>query len=147
MALWSIMAAPLIMSVDLRTIASEHKEILQNKNLIKINQDNLGVMGKQFAKRNGIELWSKVLSNDRTAFVFLNPKPYGTPQAINISLKDLGLIRYETYNFYESFSGNFIGQHKYNENFNASVNPSGSVFCFWVEPAKKYEKLQQKNLD
>ena len=43
MGLWCIMAAPLIMSNDLRNIRPEFKQILQNKEAIKINQDPLGV--------------------------------------------------------------------------------------------------------
>ena len=43
MALWAIMSAPMIMSVDLRTIKPWFKEILQNENLIGINQDKLGI--------------------------------------------------------------------------------------------------------
>lgn len=46
MAIWSIMAAPLLMSVDLRTIKAEYKEILLNTDAIAINQDSLGIMGK-----------------------------------------------------------------------------------------------------
>lgn len=42
MALWAILSAPMIMSVDLRTMKPWFKEILQNKNLIGINQDKLG---------------------------------------------------------------------------------------------------------
>ena len=138
MALWSVMAAPLIMSNDLRKIKPWFKEILQNKNLIAINQDKLGIMGKQFAnKYNGVEIWSKLLSNDFTAFVFFNPLPYGTPSNVKISLKELGLIRYPAYNFYESFSGNLIGQYKNTDVFNVTVDPSGSVFAFWSEPAQK----------
>ncbi len=47
MALWSIMAAPLILSVDLRTISDWARDIILNKNLIAINQDPLGNMGKR----------------------------------------------------------------------------------------------------
>ena len=42
MALWAMMSAPLLMSVDLRTMKPEFKGILQNKNLVGINQDKLG---------------------------------------------------------------------------------------------------------
>ena len=52
MAMWSIMAAPLILSVDLRTISDWAKEILLNKNLIAINQDPLGAMGRRILKVN-----------------------------------------------------------------------------------------------
>ena len=50
MALWSVMAAPLIMSVDLRTIPDWARDILLNKNLIAINQDPLGAMGRRILK-------------------------------------------------------------------------------------------------
>ena len=39
MALWAIMASPLLMSVDLRTIRPEYKAILQNSEIIAVNQD------------------------------------------------------------------------------------------------------------
>jgi alpha-N-acetylgalactosaminidase len=52
MALWSIMAAPLILSVDLRTIPDWAREIILNKNLIAINQDPLGIMGRRILKVN-----------------------------------------------------------------------------------------------
>jgi alpha-N-acetylgalactosaminidase len=47
MAIWSIMAAPLILSVDLRTISDWARAIILNENLIAINQDPLGIMGKR----------------------------------------------------------------------------------------------------
>lgn len=50
MALWSIMAAPLILSVDLKTISDWARDIILNKNLISINQDPLGAMGRRILK-------------------------------------------------------------------------------------------------
>ena len=38
MGMWAMLAAPLIMSADLRTIRPEFRQILVNRNLIKINQ-------------------------------------------------------------------------------------------------------------
>jgi len=43
--LWSIFAAPLMISADLRTIAGESKRILLNKDVIAVNQDKMGRMG------------------------------------------------------------------------------------------------------
>lgn len=45
MAIWAVMAAPLIMSVDLRTINPQYRDILVNKEVIAINQDKLGIQG------------------------------------------------------------------------------------------------------
>ena len=43
MAMWAIFAAPLLMSVDLRTIKQDYKAILKNKKIIAVNQDLLGI--------------------------------------------------------------------------------------------------------
>lgn len=140
MALWAMMSAPLLMSVDLRTMKPEFKGILQNKNLVGINQDKLGVFGKRIKTLNKIQVWSKPLSNDRSVFVFLNPQPYGTPNKFEISLSELGLVNSEKYNFYEMFSGNSTGQYGYKDTFKGQVNPSGSVYGFWAEPVNKKQK-------
>ena len=47
MALWSIMASPMIVSADLRKMRASSKAILQNKHVIAINQDPLGVQGRR----------------------------------------------------------------------------------------------------
>lgn len=47
MALWAILAAPLLMSTDLATVQAHQREILQNKRIIKINQDPLGIQGRR----------------------------------------------------------------------------------------------------
>ncbi len=107
-----------------------------NDNLLAINQDKLGIMGKQFLVRENVYMWSKPLTNDRTAFVFMYPLPYGTPANVKVTLNEIGLIRYASYNFYESFSGKLIGTFKYDESFTCTVNPSGSVFAFWAQPVK-----------
>lgn len=50
MSLWAIMAAPLFMSNDLRTIRSGARSILQNKMAISINQDAMGIQGRRIVK-------------------------------------------------------------------------------------------------
>lgn len=50
MALWAIMAAPLLMSNDLRNICPKAKELLQNKYIIAINQDPQGKQGYRTLK-------------------------------------------------------------------------------------------------
>lgn len=46
MAMWSMMASPLLIATDLRTITADMKSLIQNKYLIAINQDPLGIQGK-----------------------------------------------------------------------------------------------------
>lgn len=47
MAVWSVLAAPLILSADLRNMKEEFKSILQNKAIIEVNQDILGIQGRR----------------------------------------------------------------------------------------------------
>ena len=48
--MWAIFAAPLLMSVDLRTIKPDYKAILQNRHIISVNQDRLGIQGRRIYK-------------------------------------------------------------------------------------------------
>lgn len=52
MALWAVLAAPLIMSNDLRTIRPEFIDILNNANVIQINQDPIGHQGRRVYHNN-----------------------------------------------------------------------------------------------
>merc|ERR1711971_773993 len=45
MSIWSIMAAPLIMSNDFRTVTAEYKELLLNAEVIAVDQDPKGLSG------------------------------------------------------------------------------------------------------
>lgn len=47
MAIWAILAAPLLMSTALRDVKPEYKDILQNKAILAINQDELGIQGRR----------------------------------------------------------------------------------------------------
>ncbi len=47
MAMFSMLASPLMMSNDLRSVPPESKQILLNRGVIAINQDPLGVQAKR----------------------------------------------------------------------------------------------------
>ena len=66
MAIWSIMASPLIMSTDLRRLRPSSRAILTNTRLIAVNQDPLGHQGTVI----------------KTVSIFHNP-PYSTLQRIH----------------------------------------------------------------
>lgn len=59
MAIWAILAAPLLMSVDLRTMRPEYKAILQNRGVIAVDQDPLGIQGRRIYK---VKIWKKLFS-------------------------------------------------------------------------------------
>lgn len=47
MAIWALWSAPLLMSNDLRQIGTQYKAILQNRDIIAVNQDKLGILGQR----------------------------------------------------------------------------------------------------
>lgn len=76
MSIWSIMAAPLIMGNDLRTISAEQKAILLNKEVIAVDQDPMGKSGKRISQGQG-EVWARPLANNKVAVVLYNPTSGG----------------------------------------------------------------------
>ena len=54
MAMFAMLASPLLMSSDLRSIPAESKAILLNKGIIAINQDPLGVQAKRIIQVRNI---------------------------------------------------------------------------------------------
>ena len=52
MAVWCMLSAPLLMSVDLRSISAESTALLQNRRAIAVNQDPLGIQGRRVNKVN-----------------------------------------------------------------------------------------------
>lgn len=59
MSIWSILAAPLLMSNDLRKMTQTQKNILLNRDVIAIDQDELGILGKKVQEKNKVEVWLK----------------------------------------------------------------------------------------
>uniref|UniRef100_A0A8D0HF39 Alpha-galactosidase n=1 Tax=Sphenodon punctatus TaxID=8508 RepID=A0A8D0HF39_SPHPU len=85
MALWAMMAAPLLMSNDLRQITPQAKALLQNKAVIAINQDPIGKQGYRITKDNNFELWERPLSDGAYAIAVLNRQEIGGPQSFAFS--------------------------------------------------------------
>ena len=81
MALWCLIAGPLLISTDLQTISNESLAVLKSPELIAVHQDPAGVQGVRVspAAPDGVEVWAKPLASGAVAAVFLNRSP--EPQA------------------------------------------------------------------
>ncbi|XP_077001901.1 alpha-galactosidase A isoform X1 [Tamandua tetradactyla] len=90
MVLWAIMAAPLLMSNDLRNISPQAKALLQNKDVIVINQDPLGKQGYRLRKEDNFEVWERPLSGLAWAVAVVNLQEIGGPRYHSISIAALG---------------------------------------------------------
>jgi alpha-galactosidase len=69
---WALLAAPLIAGNDVRSMATDIKEILTNSEVIAVNQDKLGREGHRVAKNGDLEVWSKALSDGSRAVILFN---------------------------------------------------------------------------
>ena len=89
MTMWSIMAAPIMISSDVRNMSNETKELYLNKDMIAINQDSLGVQGHRISDKNGKQVWTKPLKNGDIAVALLNNN--GSTQTVECDFKDIGV--------------------------------------------------------
>ena len=89
MTLWAMLAGPLFLGNDLRSMTPETKGILLNHQIIAIDQDALGVQGKRVRKGEDVETWTKPLADGSTAVAIFNRGDSGT--AIPVQWSKLGL--------------------------------------------------------
>lgn len=127
MAMWTMFAAPLIMSVDLRTMPIESKAILLNKRMIAVSQDKLVRAGQlKFKEGSSLYTWVRPISPlGSAAIVFLNLADGGGPSKMNTTLFKLGLTNESGYDLTEVFDGINYGIYKPMDSFAFFVNPSG----------------------
>uniref|UniRef100_A0A674EAC9 Alpha-galactosidase n=1 Tax=Salmo trutta TaxID=8032 RepID=A0A674EAC9_SALTR len=129
MALWAIMAAPLIMSNNLRTLSSEARAILQNGAAIAINQDPMGVQGRRLLQeRSHIEVYWRPLSQSASALVFLSRRQ-DMPYRYHTSLAKLNYTA-GSYEAYDVFTGKTLSGLSATTEFTVSINPSGVVMWY-----------------
>jgi hypothetical protein len=125
--LWAIMAAPLYISADVRTMRKESLDILKNKKVIDINQDPLGRQGWVIdVKPEGelepkeIRVWMRLLmpkdGHDRVAVLFESLREEGNVKDYDFNLKMIG---------WEDFS-NWSADDCYSDT--AGIERSGSTF-------------------
>jgi hypothetical protein len=140
-SLWSIFAAPLLMSNDLRKISSSVKSLLQNPDIIAINQDEMGIQGKCVSGDvpNGQSVWMRPLSGGNTAVALLNGATGvpSTPANITVSFNSLGLSA-ERLLVYDLLKRQNVGE--YTGEYTAKV-PTNSVHFVRLSPVKMNELL------
>lgn len=94
MSIWSLMAAPLMLSCDLDHLDPNafHRSttaILTNDEVLDVDQDLLGKAGYRVADSAGLQVWVRPLSDGTWAVCLLNLAP--TPQMMRVKWGALGL--------------------------------------------------------
>jgi len=129
MGMWCMLAAPLIMSNDLRTLRPEFKEILLNRELIKLDQDPLGIQAKRLVAQQHIHVYSRPVmplykGKASVAVAWLSRWTEGTPLKVSCTLSSLGLDHPAGYAATDLFTGVQLGTFKPSDTFSSSVNPT-----------------------
>ena len=79
MAIWCLVAAPLIMGNDVRKLTADHISILANRDAIRINQDPAGQMGRRLggaaASLAPTQVWFRPLESGDVAVGLYNQGP------------------------------------------------------------------------
>ncbi|XP_020838421.1 alpha-N-acetylgalactosaminidase [Phascolarctos cinereus] len=130
MALWTIFAAPLFMSTDLRTISAQNADILQNKLMIEINQDPLGIQGRKILRtEDAIEVYVRPLSRKASAIVFFSRRT-DMPYRYHTTLRSLNFTDSPLYEAQDVYTENVVSGLTVDTKFTVVINPSGVVMWY-----------------
>ncbi len=88
-SLWCMLAAPLAAGNDLRKMSPQTREILTNKEMIAVDQDERGISAFRMVLDDSLELWVKPLKNNEVALCFFN-RTAGSKK-LNLNWKDLNI--------------------------------------------------------
>lgn len=148
MAIWAVLAAPLLISTKLSAVRPEFKEILQNKEIIKISQDPIGVQGTRIYRDQDIDIWSRPVGPVYNgicscAVAFVSRRADGAPHSYKITVEHLGMLNPNGYTIKNLYGGkyanNISNQYVTRKSVvRVRVNPSGAVFLkFEVNKVKE----------
>ncbi|XP_053614968.1 alpha-N-acetylgalactosaminidase-like isoform X2 [Plodia interpunctella] len=147
MAVWSILAAPLLMSVDLATIRPEFKEILLNKDIIDVDQDKMGKQGirvwknKENKLRKNLEIWKRELHDGSYAMAFVSQRDDGIPYPANFTFEEMSL-KEQSYDIKDLYKDEADRILRPDEVFEVRINPLGVKFYKFI-PRKSENNAQE----
>ncbi|HTN39757.1 MAG TPA: glycoside hydrolase family 27 protein, partial [Asticcacaulis sp.] len=72
LSIWAMMASPLILGNDLRSMSESTRRILTNRDVIAVSQDKLGVQALRVIADGPLEIYAKPLDGGDWALMFLN---------------------------------------------------------------------------
>ncbi|MGB2901604.1 MAG: glycoside hydrolase family 27 protein [Candidatus Acidiferrum sp.] len=83
MALWAILAAPLLAGNDLRSMSPETKELLMNSEILAVDQDAKGAQGRRVWQEGPLEIWVKPLADGSQAVGLFNRSESATKMTLD----------------------------------------------------------------
>jgi len=128
-SMWAILAAPLILGSDPRAISPAAIEMLENRQVIAVDQDPLGIQGTVVDQEGSGQVWSKPLAGGAAAVALLNRG--STALQITATASNAGLRSAASYKVHDLWSG---ARSRTTGEISADVPPD-SVVLYRVTPA------------
>jgi len=88
-SLWTILAAPLMLGDDPRTMPASTRAMVLDPEVIAIDQDRLGIQGWLVQRHRAVDVWLKPLADGSSAVVMLNRG--STPASSSVPVSKLGI--------------------------------------------------------
>ncbi len=99
LTMWAVLAAPLILGSDPRSLSPSSISMLENRQVIAIDQDPLGIQGRLIAQEGSGQVWVKPLAGGDAAVALLNRSQ--SPLQITTSAEAIGLPRTHAYTVHD----------------------------------------------
>lgn len=125
---WALLAAPLFLGNDVRNMPDSIKNILTNREVIAVNQDQLGKQGTRIFDAKAYEIWMKPLADGCKAVILFNKTT--APQKIRLEGRDINIKG--KFGVRDLWAHADRGTHK--KSFSASLAPHG-VAMFRLIPS------------
>jgi len=125
MSLWAILASPLILGNDVRSMSDSCLAIISNKEVIAVDQDKLGITGHLAYESDDqlTKIYTRPLSSNMYAAVLFNAGPSPAKQVLTWEMLD---VHSNTkFNIRDLWKHQDLGV--FQESFSASVPPHGVV--------------------
>jgi len=136
-SLWCILAAPLMMGHDVRSMTEEIRQLLTNPDVIAVNQDPLGRQGSKVRDDGEAEVWGKPLADGSAAVALLNR---GQVEArITVSWDELGYASAQPAEVRDLWRRADLGRH--DRQFSSLV-PAHGVVLIKATPLQAAVQLQ-----
>ena len=94
-SMWAMVAAPLILGSDPRTLSSGTISMLENPQVLAIDQDSLGIQGSLVSQSGSGQVWVKPLANGDRAVALFNRG--SSPLQISTTASAVGLPQASSY--------------------------------------------------
>jgi alpha-galactosidase len=130
LSMWAIVAAPLILGSDPRTLSPATVAMLGNREVIAIDQDRLGIQGKVIGQVGSGQAWCKPLAGGSCAVALLNRG--SQPLRISTTASEAGLAAARTYTVRDVWARTTTTSHG---EISAVVAPE-SVVLYRVTPER-----------